>query len=262
MKILKYFSIATALTSVVFLSSCDKDEDMDPNDSLTVASQTLSQNMVSIESVTLDKDGWIVIHKDNGSNGPVVPDIVSMPTRVEAGTSTNVMVELTSDTSISDGDKIWVMLHTDDGVMGTYEFDGSNGLDAPLKDASGDVIMTSVNIYSASINASDQVLLNNKITISEVVASVDGWLVVHNDDGTGNVELSGIIGKTYVTAGTTTDVVVELDPGNIYTPGQKLFPMLHIDKAPLNAYNFPGVDAPEVFGFANNNIIVVGITVL
>lgn len=262
MKILKYVTIATALTSVAFLSSCDKDDDTEPMNKITATSQTISQNMVSIENITVESDGWVVIHKDNGSNGPVVPDIISVPKQVEAGSNANVMIELAQNASISDGDKIWVMLHTDDGILGTYEFDGTSGLDAPINDTDGSMVMTSINIHSASITANDQWIIDNKITIAEVVASVDGWLVVHNDDGTGNIELPDIIGKTYVEAGTSTDVVVELDPTISYTPGQKLFPMLHIDKAPLDVYNFPGDDAPEVFGFDSDNIIVVSISTL
>lgn len=262
MKSLKFISIAVVLASITFLASCDKEDDPDPMDSFTATSQTLSQNMVMINSITLEDDGWVVIHADNGSDAPVVPGIISVPKYIEAGTSTNVMVQLDESATIADGDKIWIMLHTDDGVLGTYEFNGTNGLDAPVTDSNDDVVMSSINIYSASITANDQLVVNNQVTIDEVEAPVDGWLVVHNDDGSGNMELPGIIGKTYVTAGTNTDVVVELDAGNIYTPGQKLFPMLHIDEPPMNTYTFPGDDLPEVFGFSTNNIIVVEMTVL
>jgi len=227
----------------------------------TAEDQMTSQNMITISSATFNKAGWIVIHKDNGSGGPMVPAIISTPKQVEAGTTTDIKVELDGSADVTNGETLWVMLHTDDGVMGTYEFDGSNGLDGPIFDDAGNVVTAPITISSASITASDQAVSSNQITIDEVVAAVDGWLVVHNDDGTGNITLPDIIGKAKVTAGVNTNVVIDLDDTETYTAGQKLFPMLHIDEAPVDEYNFPGVDAPEVFGFSADNIIVTSLTV-
>jgi hypothetical protein len=152
------------------------------------------------------------------------------------------------------------MLHTDTGVEGVYEFDGSNGQDGPIIDSDGNVVTSPITIMSTSIEVQDQPVMNNSITIDQVNAAVDGWIVVHNEMG-GEIELPGIVGKTAVQAGVNNDVVIELDDEVTYTAGQSLFPMLHIDEGPLGEYNFPGVDVPEVFGFSSSNIIVTQITV-
>lgn len=229
--------------------------------SFEAADQTLSQNMIMVEEVTMNNDGWVVIHKDNGSDGPMVPEIISVPKFIEAGTTGSVKVQLENTASISDGETLWVMLHTDTGAEAVYEFDGSNGLDSPIVGEDGNVVTSPVVITAPAIVANDQPVTENKVTIAEVHAATDGWIVIHNQTATGEMELPDIIGKTYVSAGSNFDVVVELDENITYTAGQKLYPMLHIDEAPVEEYNFPGVDIPEVFGFAAENTVVTSFTV-
>ncbi|MFZ6051490.1 DUF7282 domain-containing protein [Halocola ammonii] len=272
MKNFKLFSlIAFASLLVLGLSSCEKDDedDMeeemmeesdDPTGSFEAMDQRLSQNMVVVESITMSEDGWVVIHADNGNGGPVVPGIISTPKFVEAGTSTDVKVALEQTAEFESGDDIWIMLHTDTGVEGVYEFDGNSGEDGPILDSDGNVVTSPITIMSTSIEVQNQPVMNNTITIDQVNAAVDGWIVVHNEMG-GEIELPGIVGKTAVQAGMNNDVVIELDDEVTYNTGQSLFPMLHIDEGPLGEYNFPGVDVPEVFGFSESNIIVTEITV-
>ncbi|TDQ32647.1 DUF7282 domain-containing protein [Zeaxanthinibacter enoshimensis] len=231
--------------------------------SFEAADQVISQNTVVVSSASFNQDGWIVIHKDNGNGGPVVPEIVSEPTYVEAGTATDVEVQLDADYSFTDGETLWVMLHTDTGAEAVYEFDGNNGMDTPILDAEGNVVTSAVVISAASVTAADQAVTEGTVVIDEVVAAVDGWIVIHNEDGMGNITLPGIIGKAKVTAGVNTDVEIELDESVNITSGQKLFAMLHIEGENPDEYNFPGADIPEVFGFAvdNANVIVTEITV-
>ncbi|MDC6350446.1 hypothetical protein PP178_02705 [Zeaxanthinibacter sp. PT1] len=231
--------------------------------SFEAADQVISQNTVIVSSATFNQDGWIVIHKDNGMGGPVVPEIVSEPKYGEAGTATDVEVQLDDDYSFTDGETLWVMLHTDNGVEAVYEFDGNNGLDTPILDDAGNAVTSAIVISAASVTAVDQTVTEGKVMIDEVVAAVDGWIVIHNDDGMGNMVLPDIIGKAKVTAGVNSNVEITLDEGVNITSGQKLFAMLHIDGENPDEYNFPGADIPEVFGFAgdNANVIVTEITV-
>lgn len=233
-----------------------------PTGSLTVSDQAISGNMVMVPSITMDAAGWVVIHKDNGS-GPVVPAIVSEPVHLDKGTNTDVMIPIAEGTSLSQGENLWVMLHHDDGRIGTYEFDGANGFDNPIVEG-GAPVMTKIAVTGASITAADQAVSNNQITIASVTLVKDGWLVVHNDDGTGNITLPGIIGKKYLTAGTHTNVVIDLDNTNTYTAGQKLFPMVHIDSPANQTYDFPdNGDNPEVYGYngTDANIVLTSLTV-
>lgn len=244
---------AFAATFLVAFSSCDEEDPM-PNDtaktgSFTANNQTVSQNTVVISEVTLSDDGFVVIHRDNGSGGPVVPDIMADAVALEAGTHTDVEVSLEGE-ALTDGESLWVMLHTDDGTKGTYEFDGANGFDGPVLDADGNIVMSSIEITAPSLTVNDQAVNNNQIVIAEVNAAADGWLVVHNDDGTGNIVLPDIIGKVLVSKGINTNVTVDLDASETYTSGQFLFPMLHLDNGTIGEYEFDGVgvfDGPEIF---------------
>lgn len=243
---------ALALAAVTFTACTKEDDDMMTpfeTGSIMVSNQTISQNTITVPSIVMDAKGFVVVHRDNGSGGPVVPGIIGEAVPLNAGTNTNVQIPL-SDVALTDGEKLHIMLHFDTGTEGVYEFDGANGFDGPVLTEDGNIVMTPINITSPAINVANQPVVNNTITIPSVNAAADGWLVVHNDDGTGNIVLPGIIGKTLVSKGMNTNVVVELDPNNTYTAGQKLFPMLHLDNGIIGQYEFDGAgpnDGPEVF---------------
>lgn len=253
-QVMQRIAVAGLAATLIF-SACKKeempmDDIMSPTGSFKASDQTLSQNTIIIEEATFSADGWIVVHADNGNNGPVVPDIISEPVLVKEGTSTNIEVPLRNDVSFTDGDQVWIMLHTDTGVLGKYEFDGQSDADGPVMDGEN-MVMSPITIESAVINVSDQPVNNNMITIGSVEAAADGWLVIHNDDGTGNIVLPDIIGKVMVNKGLNENVTVMLDNNNTYTSGQKLFPMLHLDNGQIGVYEFDGsgeFDGPEVFG--------------
>ena len=254
----KLLKIAMAAVITFSFTSCsDDDENNTPTTNpepevatLSVSNQVISQNTVMVEMIDIPADGWIVIHADNGSNGPVVPAIISEPTFVSAGANQNIALSFSSDATLSDGDQVWVMLHEDTGMEMQYEFDGNNNLDPPFI-ASGAPVMTPITISSASINSPDMAVSNNTVVLPSVTAAADGWLVIHNDDGMGGIVLPGIIGKTLVSKGVNTNVTVQLDAGVNIMPGQKLFPMLHLDNGTIGTYEFDGVgvfDGPEIFG--------------
>lgn len=252
----KLLKFSLALTVVVGLSSCSEDdENMEPMPesslaTLDVQTQVISQNMVEVTMADVPEDGWIVIHADNGNNGPVVPAIISEPKFIEAGENQSVLVAIDGNASISDGDQVWVMLHEDTGTEMQYEFDGNNDLDPPYV-VEGVPVMSPININSASIDVSSATVANGTVTIPEVVAAADGWLVIHNDDGSGGIVLPGIIGKTMVSKGVNTNVTIQLDAGVNITSGQMLFPMLHLDTGIIGQYEFDGnsnADGPEIFG--------------
>jgi len=137
-----------AVITFSFASCSDDDDDNTTTNTpatevatLSVSSQVISQNTVMVKMIDIPADGWIVIHADNGSNGPVVPAIISEPTFVRAGANQNIAVSFSSDATLSDGDQVWVMLHEDTGTEMQYEFDGNNNLDPPFI-ASGAPVMT------------------------------------------------------------------------------------------------------------------------
>lgn len=263
MKTFKFLNpriLSMAIAAVFILSACKKDDtDKDMNSGiLNVEDQMISQNMVNVSSVTFDQDGWIVIHAEDGGS-PMVPDIISEPMMVTSGTHSDIKVSLAEGTELNDGDKVWVMLHTDTGTKGEYEFDGTDQSDdKPVKNDMDNIVMTAITVSSPSITVKNQPVSSNMVVIENVDAAVDGWLVIHNDDGTGNITLPGIIGKTWVNKGMNSNVMVHLDSMVQITPGQKLFPMLHVDDPGNNEYDFPeNGDTPEVFGFNGTEASII-----
>ena len=85
---------------------------------------------VTIQSVTLGVNGWVVIHDDaNGKPGHILG-----ARRLNAGTYTGQSVELLKETA--EGKVYYAMLHADDGDK---QFDYR--VDLPIKDETGNQVM-------------------------------------------------------------------------------------------------------------------------
>jgi len=257
-QLMKSTLLGIAASSLILTACNNEDDENDmmepdmPTGMLTVSNQTISQNTIVVSNVNLDQDGWIVVHASEG-NGPMVPDIISEPVLVEAGESNDIEVTLNDFSSLSDGTSVWVMLHTDNGEAGVYEFDGANGLDAPVTTEEGEIVMSEIVITAPSITTGNQVVNENMVTINEVNAAVDGWIVIHEDDGEGNP--GPVLGQTFIEAGINSDVMVDLGDAT-FAGGEMLFPMLHIESPADGEYGFPdNGDGPEVFG---ENVVVIG----
>ncbi len=80
-------------------------------------------NTVTVGSVTIANDGFLVVHAIKDGK-PVVPGSIGN-VAVKAGTTKNVVIELTED--ISSGDVVLTMLHVDDGMIGMYMFPSQDG---------------------------------------------------------------------------------------------------------------------------------------
>jgi len=239
-----------------------------PSGSLSVTDQTLTNNSVLITSVTASQDGWVVVHESNPDGSILLPGIIGK-TAIKAGTTANVVIPL--DKQVANGAKLWPMLHIDVGQIGVYEFPGP---DVPVV-VNGDIVMVPIIVAvpaaqptaaatqapaasapSGSLSVSDQLLVNDTVIVSSVTASQDGWVVVHESNPDGSILLPGIIGKTQIKAGTTTNLAIVLDKQ--VANGAKLWPMLHIDVGQIGVYEFPGPDVPVV---VNGDIVMVPIIV-
>jgi len=85
--------------------------------SVTVANQEVTSDSVTVAQIVSNGPGWIVIHKEvGGGPGPVVGYAP-----VKDGTNTNVIVKIDTYTATP---RLFAMLHTDAGTIGTYEFPG------------------------------------------------------------------------------------------------------------------------------------------
>lgn len=256
------FSLLLAGTIATGFTSCSDDDDdmheMMPTGSLMVDDQDFDGSMLTISNVQMSEDGWVVIHRDNGGS-PMVPDIISVPKMVSAGSSSDVMIELKEGVEIQDGETLWVMLHNDSGAIGTYEFDGSNGLDLPIEDDMGNVVTKSFDVSvmtepTGSLSVENQAVADNKVMIGSVTLDRPGFVVIHADNGDGGPVVPAIISEpVYLEAGTTEDVEVTFtDDAGVMT-GDTLWAMLHTDTGESMVYEFDGengLDLPIMEGEA------------
>jgi hypothetical protein len=225
----------------------------DPTGSVDASDQAIVDGSINVATVSAGQDGWIVAHLDEGGK----PGKVIGHTAVKTGDNKDVKIKLDED--VPAGGKLWPMLHIDAGTIGTYEFPGA---DVPVI-VGGNVVMKQISITAPAaggqaapadaVDVDDQPLKNGSITVAEIYASVDGWIVAHLDEGG---KPGKVIGHTAVKKGESNNVVIKLDED--VPVGGKLWPMLHIDAGTIGTYEFPGADAPVV---VNGNVVMKQITV-
>jgi plastocyanin len=154
-----------------------------PSGSVEASDQPLVDGGITVAKVTAGQDGWIVAHLDEGGK----PGKVIGNTAVKTGDNANVKIKLSEN--VAAGGKLWPMLHIDAGAIGTYEFPGP---DAPVI-VGGNIIMKQISVTEAAasggqaatdaVEADDQPIKDSGITVKEIYATVDGWIVAHLDEG-------------------------------------------------------------------------------
>jgi LPXTG-motif cell wall-anchored protein len=225
-----------------------------PSGSVEAVDQPIVDSSITVANVTAGQDGWIVAHLDEGGK----PGKVIGNTAVKKGENKGVKIKLSEDVPV--GGKLWPMLHIDAGAIGTYEFPGP---DAPVI-VDGNIVMKQIAVTAAAaaapaaaakdaVVANDQPIVNGGITVADVIASQDGWIVAHLDEGG---KPGKVIGNTAVKKGDNKNVAIKLSED--VPVGGKLWPMLHIDAGVIGTYEFPGADAPVI---VDGNIIMKQITV-
>jgi hypothetical protein len=95
-----------------------------------VNDQALVNDTVTVALVTSTGPGWLVIHADNGGK----PGAVIGHSQVRAGDNQDVLVQIDLSQATP---MLFAMLHTDAGVLGTYEFPGT---DVPAMDSNSQMV--------------------------------------------------------------------------------------------------------------------------
>ncbi|MDL1902190.1 hypothetical protein FBR02_15645 [Anaerolineae bacterium CFX9] len=201
--------------------------------SVTVADQVVLHGSVRVDAVVSNGPGFVVIHIDNnGAPGPVAGYRA-----VNDGVSYNVDIDI--DTTVATP-VLYAMLHEDTGEVGVYEFGTVQGADGPVR-VDGNVVTPAFNV--AILDAADALLMNGMVTVRSVTMAEAGWVVIHAD----NMGAPGpVLGQALVEAGTTTNVMVEIDASGV---AGTVFPMLHVDTGEIGVYEFgtvQGADGPVV----------------
>ncbi len=231
MKLSRLLSIIASLLVMVMALPTFAQDMVEP--SVIVDGQIVVDDTVRITEVVSNDAGFIVIHSasEDGGFGDVIGHAP-----VGAGVNYNVVVDI-DPTSATD--TLFAMLHTDDSVIGTYEFGSTDDADNPVI-VNEQLIAPTFNVEILSAN--DQ-FVDDIVVIDSITMSADGFVVVHADNGEGAP--GDVIGVEPVVAGISTNVVVELDD----IPTDVIFPMLHADTETLGEYEFgtvDGADAPVV----------------
>lgn len=228
---------------------------------IMVEDQVNKGNIFTV-SVEAAEDGWIVIHGPNSNNdGPQIPEIIGKAT-VTSGVNKNVEILLNAGEEVSTGDNLFPMLHYDTGEIGTYEFDGDNGLDLPVF-FEGNIVLSSFQVLenTSTLTAEDQIISNNSITV-DVNSNTAGWVVVHrsnsNNDGP---QIPEIIGKAPVEKGMNADVQITFDEGEVVEDGEQLWPMVHYDTGEMGTYEFDGESPHDQPVVTANGILMTNITI-
>ena len=88
------------------------------NNAISVDTMTRKGNILRFEEITIEADGWLVIHpfEDGAPNG----DRVVGRTFLEAGT--NIGVEIEVYKGLASGEMMIVMLHSDSNNNGEFDF--------------------------------------------------------------------------------------------------------------------------------------------
>lgn len=203
-----------------------------------VTDQVVLNGIVNVARAVSDGPGWLVIHVDGGgAPGPVAGVAALQP-------GENPAVEVRIDTAMLTP-VLYAMLHTDDGQIGAYEFDGQSGLDNPVS-AGGQVIAPAFSI--AALDVTDQRIDDGQLRVRAVTAAVPLWVVIHSDaDGAPGP----VLGHTALPAGTSSSIAVPIaEAGRTAT----LWPMLHVDDGAPGVYEFDGQSGRD------NPVIVSGVT--
>jgi plastocyanin len=210
--------------------------------SVTVADQEIADGKVVVAEVVSDGPGWLVIHAQaDGKPGPILGY-----SPVADGANAEVIVEIDAAKAT---ETLYAMLHTDAGEIGTWEF--PNGPDAPVM--VGEQVVTPAFVVTGglamaeeilpSVTVADQEIVEDKVTIAEVVSDGPGWLVIHAQaDG----KPGPILGYSPVASGANAAVMVAIDASSAT---ETLYAMLHTDAGEIGTWEFPnGPDAPVMVG--------------
>ncbi|WOI58372.1 hypothetical protein [Palleronia sp. LCG004] len=117
-----------AATAIALFGTAALAQDMTP--SITASDQSVSNGVVSAESVTAPANGWMVVHRTDSEMAPG-PVVGYAPLRM--GENDDVLAILQED--VASGDMLMLMVHSEEGGMETGVFEYTLGAteDGPIR---------------------------------------------------------------------------------------------------------------------------------
>jgi hypothetical protein len=149
-----------------------------PIPNVSASRQVLGDDgQLTIDRVFSIQEGWIVVYNDeDGKKGEVLGH-----TPVDDGLSEEVEISINP---LLAGDALYIVLHSDSGEVGTFEYPGP---DQPLEfdqEPVEDQFKIDNRATIPELAVSDQEISEDGIIIVDYVAATrPGWLAIHLDDG-------------------------------------------------------------------------------
>jgi len=178
---------------------------------VSVNPQVVTEEGLLVESASITQEGYVAVHRDDGGE----PGQVIGHARLDQGDNQNVLVGL--DAMPDDEQRVWVVLHEDDG---DGEF--SAGDDPPLESfgsVAGRQVMVRPGdqaVYVSAPSEASQSVADGTVTVQRVAAAEDGQLLVQTVEGR---EPGEVVGSASVSAGVNQGVTVELDESFVEEQG-------------------------------------------
>jgi len=234
--------------------------------SIMAADQPGAKDSIVVAEAMAPTGAWIVVHLDeDGMPGKRVGSA-----QVAEGSNKDVTVKL--DVGVTLSDKLFVAVHADRGIAGTLEFDMMDKYSSPDQPffVDGDEVATAIVVTdkpfgvpakkgSASINVAAQAIVNDSLVVAKAVAPIGAWVVVHLDD---NGMPGRRVGYGQIVAGTSTNVIVRLDPKVALT--STLFVAVHADRGVAGTLEFDMMDkfdSPDQPFFVNGHEVATAVAV-
>lgn len=209
-----------------------------------VMDQPGASGSITVASVKVPGPSWIAVHLDEaGMPGPRVGLV-----HVAAGVNRNVKVPLQSGAKLTG--TLIVAVHADRGIVGKFEFAKATFDASPDKPYFVDGMELAMKVKvaappygvvagagEATLTVADQPGATASIVVAKVVSPTAAFVVVHTDD---NGKPGTRLGFTAVPAGTSTNVVVKLDP-SVPLTGSVLV-ALHADRGVAGTFEFNMMD--------------------
>jgi hypothetical protein len=129
---------------------------------ITVSDQAIDSGTITIDSVSSDGPGWIVVHADDGG----APGSILGQTAVTDGENQNVTIEI--DPSMAT-DTLYVMLHTDAGEEGVFE----PSEDEAVMDSDNLPVVQSFSITGGLLESSDTMVETDTMAQTDTMTQTD-----------------------------------------------------------------------------------------
>lgn len=241
----RYFLYFVFTFSVLGLTSCSNDDDLvtpAPTGSIDVEDQTISQNQIRIDQVVSSSDGFLVARL-----GTQIGTIIAQED-IDQGTHEDIVLQLEdqeNEINIQDGNIIVISLYADSDANGNFN---------EANDAQ--VATESITVSSPTFSVADQAVVDNTITVENISAGEDSFLVAFGENEDGTINEDDVLGSAFVPAGQTQSATITFEEGKTPVAGTAISTRLHRDVNRDGIFD-PTLDTPETFNFnAPDNTVV------